>query len=255
MPSAPVPATAAAPAPATLGDRVIGLFTTTGTVTRIEPIARNMRLVRVESDEIARLAWTPGQHVRVHVGDRRDRRSWLRPRDALRAYSVWNHDGGLELCVFDHDTGGPGARWVRALRTGQRVTFGRPEGSFTLRDAPYHVFAGEETAAVAFGAMLRALPPGAPAYGVIEVDGPGDRLPLARGLHWEYRGGRSAAASETLVEAVHRLELPPGPGVAYLAGEARTIQMLRRHLVAERGWPRQAIRTKPFWAPGRLGLD
>ena len=180
-------------------------------MTRIEPIARNMRLVRVESDEIARLAWTPGQHVRVHVGDRRDRRSWLWPRDALRAYSVWNHDGGLELCVFDHDTGGPGARWVRALRTGQRVTFGRPEGSFTLRDAPYHVFAGEETAAVAFGAMLRALPPGAPAYGVIEVDGPGDRLPLARDLHWEYRGGRSAAASETLVEAVHRLELRPAP--------------------------------------------
>ena len=252
MPSAPVPATAAAPAATTLGDRVLGLFTTTGTVTRIEPMTRNMRLIRVESDEVARLTWTPGQHVRVHVDDRR---SWLRPRDALRTYSVWNHDGGLELCVLDHGTGGPGARWARALRTGQRVTFGRPEGSFALRDAPYHVFAGEETAAVAFGAMLRALPPGAPAYGVIEVDGPGDRLPLARDLRWEYRDGRPAAASETLVEAVHRLELPPGPGVAYLAGEARTIQMLRRHLVAERGWPRQAIRTKSFWAPGRRGLD
>jgi NADPH-dependent ferric siderophore reductase len=255
MPSAPVPATVTAPPPATLGDRVLGLFTTTGTVTRIEPIAANMRLIRVESDEVARLTWTPGQHVRVHVGDRSDRHGWLRPRDALRTYSVWNHDGGLELCVLDHDTGGPGARWVRALRTGQRVTFGRPEGSFTLRDAPYHLFAGEETAAVAFGAMLRALPPGAPAYGVIEVDGPGDRLPLARDLHWEYRDGQPAAASETLVEAVHRLELPAGPGVAYLAGEARTIQMLRRHLVAERGWPRQAIRTKPFWTPGRRGLD
>jgi NADPH-dependent ferric siderophore reductase len=261
MPSAPAPATATAPAPATLGDRVIGLFTTTGTVTRIEPIAANMRLIRVESDEIARLAWTPAQHVRVHVGARSDRHGWLRPRDALRTYSVWNHDGdGLELCVLDlcsldHGTGGPGARWARALRTGHPVTFGRPEGSFTLRDAPYHVFAGEETAAVAFGAMLRALPAGAPAYGVIEVDGPGDRLPLAHDLHWEYRDGRPAAASETLVEAVHRLELPPGPGVAYLAGEARTIAMLRRHLIAERGWPRQAIRTKPFWAPGRCGLD
>ena len=52
-----------------------------------------------------------------------------------------------------------------------------------------------------------------------------------------------------------RLELPATPGVAYLAGEARTIQMLRRHLVAERGWPRQAIRTKPFWAPGKTGMD
>jgi NADPH-dependent ferric siderophore reductase len=45
------------------------------------------------------------------------------------------------------------------------------------------------------------------------------------------------------------------PGIAYLAGEARTIQLLRRHLVSDRGWPRQAIRMKPFWAPGKRGLD
>jgi NADPH-dependent ferric siderophore reductase len=252
MPSTSPPI--AAPAPATLGDRVLGLFATSGTVTEITPIAERMLRIRIEGDEVARLSWTPGQHVRVHVPGLRDH-NWLRPRDTLRTYSVWQHDGGLELCVLDHEPGGPGARWAKDLRTGQRVTFGRPEGSFVLREAPYHVFAGEETAAVTFGAMLRALPADVPAYGVVEVDGPGDRLPLARDLHWEYRAGAAAASSETLVEAVHRLELPATPGVAYLAGEARTIQMLRRHLVAERGWPRQAIRTKPFWAPGRSGLD
>jgi NADPH-dependent ferric siderophore reductase len=253
MPSTSPPLTA--PSPVTLGDRVLGLFSLSGTVTEITQIAERMRRIRIEGDEVARLSWTPGQHVRVHVPDLRDRRGWLLPQDALRTYSVWQHDGGLELCILDHETGGPGARWAKGLRTGQRVAFGRPEGSFVLRDAPYHVFAGEETAAVAFGAMLRALPADVPAYGVIEVAGPGDRLPLARDLSWEYREGRPAAASETLVEAVHRLELPTTPGVAYLAGEARTIQLLRRHLVAERGWPRQAIRTKPFWVPGRPGLD
>jgi NADPH-dependent ferric siderophore reductase len=232
-----------------------GLFSTSGTVTRIVPIARHMRLIRIESDEVERLTWTPGQQVRVHVADPLDRHGWLRPRDGVRSYSVWDYDGGLELCVFDHEAGGPGTRWARAVRAGQGVTFSGPDGSFVLRDAPYHLFAGEETAAVAFGAMLRALPPSAPVHGVVEVDGPADRLPLARDLNWEYRNGRPAAASETLVEAVHRLELPSEPGAAYLAGEARTVQMLRRHLVAERGWPRQSIRTKPFWAPGRRGLD
>jgi NADPH-dependent ferric siderophore reductase len=124
-----------------------------------------------------------------------------------------------------------------------------------LREGSYHVFVGEETAAVAFGAMVRALPPDVPAYGIIEVEGPEDHLPFSRQLHWQYREGRPAAASQTLVEAFTRLQLPSQPGVAYLAGEARTIQLLRRHLVAERGWPRQAVRTKPFWAPGRRGLD
>jgi NADPH-dependent ferric siderophore reductase len=219
-----------------------------------------MRRIRIEGDEVARLSWTPGQHVRVHVNDIRDPRSWLRPRDMLRSYSIWRYDGGLELCVLDHedaaDGDGPGARWARALRTGQEVTFNKPEGSFVLRDAPYHLFAGDETAAVAFGAMLRALPSGASAYAVVEVDSPEDQLPLDRGdVTWLYRAGRPAASSASLVKGLAGLDLPPTPGIAYLAGEARTIQSLRRHLVAERGWPRQAVRTKPFWTPGRRGLD
>jgi NADPH-dependent ferric siderophore reductase len=224
-------------------------------VTEIETIARRMRRIRIEGDDIARLTCIPGQQVRVHVADMRSPRSWLRPQDLLRTYSVWQHDDGIELCVLDHDTGGPGARWARQLRTGQPVSFGRPEGTFVLRDGGYHVFAGEETASVAFGAMLRALPSATPAYGIIEADEPDDRLPLARQLHWRYRHGQSAAASQSLLEAFTQLELPSEPGVAYLAGEARTIQLLRRHLVSERGWPRQAIRTKPFWAPGKRGLD
>jgi NADPH-dependent ferric siderophore reductase len=219
-----------------------------------------MLLVRIEGDDVVRLPWTPGQHVRVHVTDMSNPRNWLRPMDFLRTYSVWRRgagdEGGIELCVLDHDgTAGPGARWARQLRVGDPVTFGGPEGHFVLGDGPYHVFAGEETAAVAFGAMLRALPAETPAYGVIEVDQPGDRLPLPRELDWQYRHGRPAAASQTLLEAFTRLELPAEPGVAYLAGEARTIQLLRRHLVGDRGWPRRAIRMKPFWTPGKRGLD
>jgi NADPH-dependent ferric siderophore reductase len=103
---------------------------------------------------------------------------------------------------------------------------------------------------VAFGAMLRALPDGALAYAVLEVDEPGDSLPLdgppSADLRWQYRHGQPAAASEALAKGLAGLDLP---------GEARTIQLLRRHLVADRGWPRQAIRVKPFWTPGRKGLD
>ena len=237
------------------GDRLLDLISVTGTVTEVAPIARRMRRVRIEGDDISRLAWLPGQHVRVHVADLREPRSWLRIRDVLRTYSVWRHDGYLELCVLDHAEGGPGANWARELTVGQRVTLSKPEGSFVLREAGYHVFAGEETAAVTFGAMIRALPPAAGVYGVIEVDEPDDRLPLGPQVTWQYRHGRPAAASQSLVEGLAKLELPSEPGIAYLAGEARTIQLLRHHLVTDRGWPRQAVRTKPFWTPGKRGLD
>ncbi len=241
--------------PRRIGGRVLSAISVTGGVTAIDPVAAHMRRVRIEGDEVARLTWAAGQQVRVHVSDLLDPHSWRRPRDILRTYSIWRYDGGLELCLLDHDTGGPGARWAHELRVGQPVTFGRPEGSFVLQGAPYHVFAGEETATVAFGAMLAALPGGTPAYPLLEVGTAGDRLPLARDVPWLYRDGRPAVASAGLLEAARRLELPREPGAAYLAGEARTVQLLRRHFVAERGWPRQAVRTKPFWAPGKRGLD
>ena len=255
--SSPGPGAAAAAAAPGSGGRRAGFRSTTGTVIEIEPIARRMRRIRIEGDAVGRLSWTPGQHLRVHVTDMSNPRNWLRPRDMLRTYSVWHRDAdGIELCALDHDdTTGPGARWARSLSVGDPVTFGGPEGHFVLGDGTYHVFAGEETAAVAFGPMLRALPSEVPVYGVIEVDEPGDRLPLPRELDWLYREGTSAAASQPLLAAFARLPLPAEPGVAYLAGEARTIQLLRRHLVSDRGWPRQAVRMKPFWTPGKRGLD
>ena len=103
--------------------------------------------------------------------------------------------------------------------------------------------------------MLRALPADAGAYGVIEGADAADHLPLDRTVTHIERGEESAANSTLLVEALAELELPEHPGVAYLAGEARTIQAARTFLVTQRGWSRRNILTKPFWTPGRRGMD
>ncbi|WP_198029080.1 siderophore-interacting protein [Actinoplanes sp. N902-109] len=124
-------------------------------------------------------------------------------------------------------------------------------------DAPYHLVVGEETAQVAFAAILGAAKPDAGVHGVVEVSTPDERLafPRADELTWTYRGAAPAAESAGLLEAVRALPLPPTPGVAYLAGEAKTIAAIRTHLVAERRWPRRSVLTKPFWTPSRKGLD
>jgi NADPH-dependent ferric siderophore reductase len=102
--------------------------------------------------------------------------------------------------------------------------------------------------------MIAALA-GAGHHAVIEVDTAEDRIPVEGDVTWTYRHGTPAADSPGLLEALRGLDLPEEPGVAYLAGEARTVQSLRRHLVTERGWPRRAVLTKPFWAPGKRGLE
>ncbi|MEU2426228.1 siderophore-interacting protein [Streptomyces sp. NPDC007851] len=221
---------------------VLDLLTLRGTVTETEQITPRMRRLRIDGEQLAGLDVRPGQQVRVLVGGL-----------TLRTYSVWHHDpsGVVELCVLDHPGGGPGAHWERTVGPGEQVRLRRPEGTFTLRpDAAHHVFAGDETASVAFGAMLAALPADAGVSGCVETATAADRLPLAHGdrLDWTLRGESS------LPEAVRRLAPAPG-GVAYVAGEARTVQAVRKVLVQEAGWDRRAVLTKPFWAPGRKGME
>ncbi|WP_242887926.1 siderophore-interacting protein [Actinomadura litoris] len=240
--------------------RLLDLVFARGRVREVRRAEGRGRWIGIRIGDAPGLDWTPGQQVRVHVADITATRTWVSGavRHALRTYSVWDYDasaGVLELYVLDHEGDGPGARWARALRPGQAVVFGKPEGGFTLRPAAYHLLVGEETASVPFGAMLRAARE--PIHGVIEVARPEDRLPLpmAEGLTWRYRGEASAASSASLVEAVRGLELPDEPGFAYVAGEARTVRDVRAHLVDERGWPRRSVLVKPFWAPGRRGME
>lgn len=228
-----------------------------GTVTEIEQIAARMRRVRITGPDLRGLPWTPGMHIRLRVGDLRSPRSWL--RGLLRTYSIWDYSttGRLDLCILDHPSAGPGAQWSRRVRVGDPAALTPPDGRLVLReDAGYHLFAGDETATVAFGAMLRALPPSAIVHGAISVEGPGDRLPLdhAERLMWRCRPADLVDPAD-LVEMVRSLPLPDTPGVAYLAGEARSCQAVRLHLVRERGWPRRAVVVKPFWSPGRRGMD
>jgi NADPH-dependent ferric siderophore reductase len=220
--------------------RLRDLFFVTGTIESTATIAGRMRRLRIACPP---QEWTPGQQIRISVDGLLTRRS----------YSIWDgDDGALELCILDHGDG-PGARWARTVEPGQELIFTKPEGSLVPRPAPYHLFVGEETASVAFGPMLRSLE-GSSVHAVIEVDSPDDRLPL-EGVNWHYREGAPAASSKTLVEAVRSLSLPAEPGIAYVAGEARTVQAVRAHLVEDRGWNRRSVLTKPFWTPGKKGME
>jgi NADPH-dependent ferric siderophore reductase len=232
-------------------------------ISEIEKLTPRLRRIRFEGPRLKGLKWTPGQHIRLQVANLGESFLRLHPHDALRTYSIYDADpdgGTLDIVMLDHggepDVVTPARRWLGAAAVGDDVQFTRPQGNLVVRpDAAYHVFAGEETASVTFAAMLRSLPPTADVHGVVEAADQADLLELARPLQQVQRGDASAKESAVLADAVRALELPDHPGVAYLAGEARTIQILRTILVTERGWDRRAIRTKPFWTPGRSGME
>lgn len=240
-----------------------GAMFLSATVSDTEQLTPRLRRIRFEGPRLQGLSWTPGQHIRLQVAGLSESFLRLHPHDALRTYSIYDADpdlGTLDIVMLDH--GGdpesltPARRWSSTIAVGDDVQFTRPQGNFVVRhDAPYHVFAGEETASVAFAAMLRSLSPTAEVHGVVEAAQDADHLELARPLTRVQRGDASAKDSAVPAEALRALTLPDQPGIAYLAGEACTIQTLRKILIGERGWDRRDIRTKPFWTPGRSGME
>ncbi len=242
------------------GGRLLDRLFVRSTVTEIEQVAARMKRVRLAGPGVAAASWVAGQQIRVLVNDLFSFATVRGAfRDALRTYSVWSFDpdaATLDLCVLDHGDG-PGARWSQRVAVGDEVAFSGPEGKFVVRDGAYHVFIGEETAQVAFGAMLRAIGEEVPVYGALEVDA-ADRLSLPRGsdLSWSERVGGPAENSPSLLAAVRGLRLPDAAGVAYVAGEAKTCAAVRRHFIDERGWSaKTSIVVKPFWTPGKRGLE
>ncbi|CUU58371.1 NADPH-dependent ferric siderophore reductase, contains FAD-binding and SIP domains [Parafrankia irregularis] len=225
-------------------------------------LARRTRRIVLTGPALADLAWSPGQNVTVFLADPTRLAGWRNgPRDLKRSYSVWDYDpsGRMELAVYDHGGETPGTSWARRVVPGDEVIVTRPEGRLVARpEAGVHLFVGEDTAAVSFGAMLRTLPAPTLVRGVIECDEEDDRLPLPRAteLTWVHRRGAPAASSSLLTAALADLDLSGGePGAAYVVGEARTCQAVRRHLIDERGWPRQRVLVRAFWTPGRRGMD
>jgi NADPH-dependent ferric siderophore reductase len=222
-----------------------------GSVIGVQDLTPRMRHIRLSIPSLVSLQLPPSQHVRINV-----KADGL----TLRTYSIRrfnSEDGTIDLYTLLHGEG-PGSQWASAVRVGDQVELLGPKSTLAIiPDAPYYLFTGEETAAVAIHSMLEALPEQAKVMGYLETTQPGEEIPYTgtRALPWLYRNDAPAATSATLIEAIRTLTLPDTPGVAYLAGEARTCQAIRTYLLKEKNWPRTAIRVKPFWTPGKTGLD
>ena len=121
--------------------------------------------------------------------------------------------------------------------------------------ASCYLFAGDETAAAGVGQLARSLMGTGEILGVFESDSPEHDMEMEGfdRLVRVHRNGDSPVESKNLCCALRQLDLPQD-GVAYIGGEAKTGQALRRLLIEEKGWNQSSIIVRPFWATGKPGL-
>jgi NADPH-dependent ferric siderophore reductase len=143
---------------------------------------------------------------------------------------------------------GPAARWASQAAPGHSASIAGPRGSFIVPiDYDWHLLAGDETALPAIARRLEELPAGTRAIVMVQMPDAADRRALASDAAVEL----SWVADEAeLLAAVRALQLPPGEGYAWCAGEAGAMAALRRVLVDEKGHDRHAIRAAAYWKRG-----
>ena len=183
-------------------------------------------------------------------------------RGIMRSYTVRRQrPDAVEIDFALHGDGGPASRWAAAARPGDRIAVLGPTSAdnpgVDFRPPPdtdHVLLAGDETALPAIGGILEALPDGLPAKAWIEVpcraDADGYDLPADADVTWLVRD-----AGERLTTALPAADLPAGKAYAWLAGEARTVRTLRRHLVNERGLDRRSVSFTGYWRRGAAEED
>jgi len=218
-------------------------------VAAVRDLTPRMRRVQLTSPDLDRFDYLTGQDMALTF--RRADAPPVRRRYTIRHYDRDHHLLDLDFVLHGD---GPGMKWAQAARPGDSIEVVGPRGKITLvRDAAWHLFAGDATAVPGALAMMEALPRGVPALAFLQVDDPEERQSVedARrpqiSWHYEQQAPNGAAG---LVAAVSGAGLPLGRGHAYLAGEVALVTELKATLLSH-GWAAEDISAKAYWNRGR----
>lgn len=181
-----------------------------------------------------------------------------RPLPVSRTYTPrrWDPER-LELEVhFALHSDGPGSRWARGAKPGDIAVIAGPGRPYQIDPAAsWRLIGGDDTALPAIHTILEALPPGAPAYVYIEVEGPEDEQPLASrapfAATWLHRRGVGLDEPGRLLErAIRGFAVPQGQGAVWIGCEAGVMREIRHHLLYDRGISRELLCTRGYWKMG-----
>jgi len=227
----------------------------TTTVTSVTQLTPGMVRIQVASDDLADfgVGTFTDHYVKLQFpagGDERPK---------VRSITVREFDAATRRLTLDfvvHGDEGFAGPWAAAAQPGDTLRMLSPGGGYAPDPgADWHLLAGDAAVLPAIAASLARIGAGVRVYVVAEVDGPQEEQPLETPgdlhLRWVHRSGPPGAEPELLTDAVRALDLPGGRGHAFVHGEASSVRALRRHLLSERGLPREALSVSGYWKRDR----
>ncbi len=177
-------------------------------------------------------------------------------RPMIRTFTPRRMEGlDLDIDLVLHGVG-VASDWARTTEPGAPAAISGPgRGDTVDLDAPGFLLAGDETAIPAISQLLAAVPAERPVQVLIEVAHPDGRLALPDHPHATVEWSTpppGSAPGDALVAAVGHADIAPDTRI-WAAGEAATMQRIRRHLFEDRGLPRAHASVRGYWKQGSSG--
>jgi NADPH-dependent ferric siderophore reductase len=225
-------------------------LTDTATVTQVSDPSAHFRLVSLRSEAFKSRASTPGDKIRVVVGDAE-----------LRTYTPFDWDpaaGTARLLAYRRGEG-VASRWLSGLRAGDNCQLLGPQRSTALdklqRPA---VFIGDETSFALAHAMQNTSGRSTDVNFLFEVSSIAESEPVLAAMGAGEHNLVERSADDAHLEILHRrlmdLLVAGAPRQFVFSGKSSTIQHLSRSLKRQGRSPAQLM-VKAFWAPGKQALD
>lgn len=211
-------------------------------------------------DDISLVFCYPGQAAPVlPVQQEAGLRMPKDPRPLSRTYTVrrWDPEAGeLDVDFVKHGVG-VGTTWAYRAQAGDRIHFYGPSASRAFpQDADWLLVAGDDTTIPAIARLLDELPDDARAQVFIEVAEDVHRLELRAlprvEVSWLVRDGAGAGTTTLLLDAVKNTDWWEGRPFGWVAGERAAVRDLRRHLVEDRGLPKEDVEFTGYWRRGEV---
>jgi NADPH-dependent ferric siderophore reductase len=102
-------------------------------------------------------------------------------------------------------------------------------------DFDWWLLVGDETALPSIGRRIESLAKGVRAITLVAVNGPAEEQVFNTRADqqtiWVHRSPDEATSAWPVVDALKRIELPPGEGFVWIAAEAKVARAARDHIV------------------------
>ncbi|KAA1425493.1 siderophore-interacting protein [Mumia zhuanghuii] len=170
----------------------------------------------------------------------------------LRTYTVRDVDeerGEVTIEFVVHE-GGVAAAWAQQAKPGDVVGLNSPTGLYDPPSAlDWQMLVADCAALPAAARILAETPDHVRTRVVVEVADPAHRIPLPErpGIDVTWVTGGNGHGPSRLAEVVRTLPRPEGVGYTWVAGEARALRDVRRHLRKDLGLPASAYKTVGYW--------